>query len=555
MVNRDGVIFAGGFGIADRESGRAVDDGTVFRVGSVSKTVTAVLALQQVERGTLDLHAPVDLPVGDEAVTLFQLLTHTAGFGESFPLQHAWDADGPRLAGDDPARSGHRCDVTRRVGSSPTTIGARPSPAGASRSRADSRSRNVHATICSRRFDMSRSTFEQVAPPDDVLAHMAVAYRLVGDELRPYPRDFVNTTPAAGMFTCARDMARFLLAIVREGEIDGTRVLSAASTRALTTRQFAAAEGMKGRGFGFAENDRNGWGGFHKDGQASGFSARIEVLPEAGVAWFSAHNRAIIDPGPIFHVAGSFHRRLGAAIVDRFFPRRPADGDPVERAPPADLQADLYVGTYRDVTNPRHTFETALLVDEVAVDDAGHRLIIAGLPFLPLADGRFQHEDRGPHFYHFVTDESGRARYLQIGYGTYERLAWWETSAFLMRVAVVAGLLLLLAPAAALIARLRRRDAPRGAWLASMVLIGWLVHGGALAAALLTMDPQEIFHDAPARLVLAQWLVVIPTAVSAGLLGRALRARASVAVAVSPAVASALMIWLLHSRHLLPGIC
>ncbi|GAA3097010.1 hypothetical protein GCM10017687_04570 [Streptomyces echinatus] len=68
---------------------------TVFDLASVSKLFTSVLAVQQIERGTLDLTGTVAsyLPefgrAGKQKVTVRQLLTHTSGFRAWLPLYAA----------------------------------------------------------------------------------------------------------------------------------------------------------------------------------------------------------------------------------------------------------------------------------------------------------------------------------------------------------------------------------------------------------------------------------------------------------------------------------
>ncbi|NJP52040.1 serine hydrolase [Streptomyces sp. SBST2-5] len=65
---------------------------TVFDLASVSKLFTSILAVQQIERGRLELEAPVAsyLPgfgrAGKQEVTIRQLLTHTSGFQAWIPL-------------------------------------------------------------------------------------------------------------------------------------------------------------------------------------------------------------------------------------------------------------------------------------------------------------------------------------------------------------------------------------------------------------------------------------------------------------------------------------
>ncbi|MFG1665716.1 serine hydrolase [Streptomyces sp. Y7] len=78
---------------ADRQLPMTED--TVFDLASVSKLFTSILAVQQIERGALDLEAAVAsyLPdfgrAGKQDITIRQLLTHTSGFRAWIPLYSA----------------------------------------------------------------------------------------------------------------------------------------------------------------------------------------------------------------------------------------------------------------------------------------------------------------------------------------------------------------------------------------------------------------------------------------------------------------------------------
>ncbi|MEN8651362.1 serine hydrolase [Streptomyces sp. 21So2-11] len=70
----------------------AMAEDTVFDLASVSKLFTSILAVQQIERGTLELEGKVAayLPefgdAGKQDITVRQLLTHTSGFRSWIPL-------------------------------------------------------------------------------------------------------------------------------------------------------------------------------------------------------------------------------------------------------------------------------------------------------------------------------------------------------------------------------------------------------------------------------------------------------------------------------------
>ncbi|MEV5600462.1 serine hydrolase [Streptomyces sp. NPDC052299] len=83
---------------ADQQIAMAED--TVFDLASVSKLFTSILAVQQIERGTLELEATVAsyLPEfaggGKQDITIRQLLTHTSGFTAWIPLYSAPTREG-----------------------------------------------------------------------------------------------------------------------------------------------------------------------------------------------------------------------------------------------------------------------------------------------------------------------------------------------------------------------------------------------------------------------------------------------------------------------------
>jgi len=92
LVDRDGVRWAGGVGLADPASGRAIDADTMFRVGSITKSFVAMTIVALAERGQLDLDERLseltssvefDNPWSENApITIAHLLEHTAGFDD-----------------------------------------------------------------------------------------------------------------------------------------------------------------------------------------------------------------------------------------------------------------------------------------------------------------------------------------------------------------------------------------------------------------------------------------------------------------------------------------
>lgn len=97
VVRRDGLLYLEAVGVSDRESGRPMDPGTLFRIYSMTKPVTAVAVMMLVEEGALSLDDAVEAYLPELAsvhvrpdpeaeprpparpITVRDLLLHTSG--------------------------------------------------------------------------------------------------------------------------------------------------------------------------------------------------------------------------------------------------------------------------------------------------------------------------------------------------------------------------------------------------------------------------------------------------------------------------------------------
>lgn len=90
FLNSGEIVWAKGYGFTSLDSGRLVDEHTLFQAASISKPVAALAALSLVEEGKIDLDADVNQYLKgwqveenaytqQEKVTLRRLLSHSAG--------------------------------------------------------------------------------------------------------------------------------------------------------------------------------------------------------------------------------------------------------------------------------------------------------------------------------------------------------------------------------------------------------------------------------------------------------------------------------------------
>jgi len=255
VVNRDGVLFAGGYGLADRAAPREATASTDYLWFSMTKLVTATAALRLADEGRLDLNAPVGAYVdylrapGMTQPSVRQLLTHTAGLGNPLPIRwvHAVGADTP-----DPEGLLRRLMRRRRAYRYPIGRSARYSNVGylaAGQIIATAAGMPFEAYVRQsvlRPLGMHGSGFGPPAGADRAVGYVkapriadpllrrllphGIAGNRHGDHLALNP--FAVDGPAyGGLIGNVLDAGRFLRMHLRDGELDGNRILTPRTAR------------------------------------------------------------------------------------------------------------------------------------------------------------------------------------------------------------------------------------------------------------------------------------------------------------------------------------
>ncbi|OUE18234.1 D-alanyl-D-alanine carboxypeptidase precursor [Clavibacter michiganensis] len=294
------VLTSRGYGLADTGTGtgsaRPVDPAdTLFRVGSVSKVVSATAVMQLVEEGRLDLDADVqgyldfDLDTPKGTVTLRHLLTHTAGFeevitgligapGSERALGDVMRTDPPEQVfapGTTPAYSNYGASlagyVAERVGGMPFVD-------------------LVQQEVLDR-AGMTSSSFAQPLPAD-LDARLAKGYP---DDAQPsYPTEVVNAAPAGALSATADDMARFMLGHL--GDLPEDQALLDPATLDEMHRPalgadelgtFAAGQRMD---LGFFDDSTPGIRAFGHDGDTNVFHTAMRMFPDSDAGIFVTFN-------------------------------------------------------------------------------------------------------------------------------------------------------------------------------------------------------------------------------------------------------------------------
>jgi len=287
-VLRDGrVLISRGYGLADVASGRPVDDGAAFNIGSISKTVASWGVLKLVEAGEIDLDAPVEtyltrwhLPESEfdnDRVTVRRLLSHTAGLS-----LHGYPGfqPGEPLPTIEESLSG----ATNGVGA--VYVAFEPGTRWEYSGGGFTIAQLIVEEVTGRPF--AEYMRDEVLVPlgmtsssyvwDDMIDRIAATPYDADGEPIPGPR--FTAAAAAGLQTTLHDFLRFARASVRRLDgPDGTAGLLSPETLAMMQSPVAPAEDY---GLGYSYNVIGGVTVVGHGGANDGWMAVLGVVPESG---------------------------------------------------------------------------------------------------------------------------------------------------------------------------------------------------------------------------------------------------------------------------------
>lgn len=284
-VWHDGRPWTASFGVTNVDHPLPVDDATLFHAGSISKTVLATAVMRLVEQGTLDLAERVRtyLPGfrlqdedAAERATLLHCLNHTGG----------WVGDYFRDTGkgDDAVER-----IVAKMAKSPQLT-----PMGATWSY-----NNAGFYVAGRVMEaVTGQPFETIIRDlvftplglththfhnDDLITYRVAAGHIVTEEgpkvARPWAM-FRSAAPAGGVVSCVTDLLRYARFHLGNGcAEDGTRVLDAASLRAMQTPTTQAGCFADATGIAWQLRDIAGVGTVQHGGSTNGQQASLILVP------------------------------------------------------------------------------------------------------------------------------------------------------------------------------------------------------------------------------------------------------------------------------------
>lgn len=285
-----GEEVTAGFGLTSVENPLPVTADTLFQIGSITKTFTATVVMMLVEKGELDLDAPVRAYLPDfslsaddvsSAVTLRHLLTHVGGWvGDYF---------GDFGRGDDA--------VAGIVASMPKA--KQLTPVGEVFSY-----NNTGFDIAGRVIEKVTGQVYEQAIRDMIFKPLAIektfffaeeliSYRVAighiwtDDGLKPARRYALSRAmnPAGGIVSSVSDMLRYARFHMGDGTApDGSRLLKRETMDLMQARQQDGGNFCEAVGVAWLLNEYDGRWTYGHGGSTNGFQADLVIAPDAGMA-------------------------------------------------------------------------------------------------------------------------------------------------------------------------------------------------------------------------------------------------------------------------------
>ena len=288
------IVFAHGYGLADRAHGKRVMLDTAFNLASMGKMFTGVAAAQLVEAGKLRFRDSIgrylpQLPAPLRRITVAELLDHTSGLGDFFS-----DPGYARLRPTLTTLTAYLPLVTRE----PLQFdpGTRWSYSNSGFLLAglviEKASGEPYAAYLARHVWRPAGMTHTGCYARSKLPGFAAIGYLPGGEANTQSLPPVGTS-AGGCYSSARDLLAFANAL------ESGRLVNRGLTKVLTTSKVRAPGGGYGFGFGIRSGHAGDPPTFWHNGGAPGAAGELDANPKLGVTTVTLGN---VSPPQVFPV-------------------------------------------------------------------------------------------------------------------------------------------------------------------------------------------------------------------------------------------------------------
>ncbi len=392
LTDRNGLLRVASYGYADSAVRTPVTPETLFEIGSIGKSFTSIVLLQEHAAGRIDLHAPVTtyLPwfqVQSEyaPITLHHLMTHTAGIilGSDFAPSSRYEVWALRdtVTASPPGTFFHYSNVGYKVlGLVLEEVIGQP----------------YSEIIQTRILDPLGMTSSAPTITNALRSRLAVGYTSFYDDRplppgsAPVPATWLEYTMGDGSIVAtAADLATYLRMLLNRGQGPNSTLLSPQSFELLTQRATTAGEDWLFYGYGIVSSELDGAFTIGHDGGMIGYVSTMMGDMDNGLGVVVLMNGF----GYTFPLVRFALQALRAVHHGQELPALPARKDPRKIANAAD-----YAGTYTSATRSIELIadgESLTLCyggHQVVLEQRGPDTFVVNHPDFALFPLRFQRE-------------------------------------------------------------------------------------------------------------------------------------------------------------------
>jgi CubicO group peptidase (beta-lactamase class C family) len=332
VIRDGGLAWFHGHGLADVTAQTPITENTVFRIGSITKTFTAIAIMQLWQQRLVDLDAPandylrsfrlVPAKAGLRPATVRHLLTHTAGIGfwrRLSDLLKPGVGSGVRAGRSGAAplaqyyRRGLPVDVepgTKWAYSNHGFAALGQIVEDVSEHPLDHYFRDyIFEPLGMLHTDLMRS--ERVRP------NLATGYVLRSHGLKPVADREVPSPGGGGVYSTTADIARYVTALLSSGANEHGSVLKPETLATMFRPHFQPDPRVPGMGLAFELGEERGHRTVGKTGIISGFHSAIALAPHERIGVIVFSNTGGLDGrGATEPLAAALIRRLLGLPID-----------------------------------------------------------------------------------------------------------------------------------------------------------------------------------------------------------------------------------------------
>jgi CubicO group peptidase (beta-lactamase class C family) len=418
IVYGNEVIWRGALGMANLDFEQPVTPDTLFRVGSISKSIVSLSILKLVERGEISLDdlisdlAPETGVVNpweeSDPVRLVHTLEHTAGFDDIHFRDFAFsDPNVTTLEGIE--FNNNSSNVRWRPGTRMSYSNIGPAIAAVALE------------------NVTGMTFENFAKQEifDPLGMSTASFFFAEGVASSYnPNNEVSSyihipvRPSGAMNATSTDMAQLLKMFIGRGSLGSFQLIQPDSlARMETPTTTVGAEQGLSTGYGLSNYTtlRNGFVLHGHNGGIDGFSSSYAYLPEAERGYFYSVNQ---PNGPAI-------RQIGALISD-FITQDLTPPDPLPVVELSDSELAAFAGYYESDSPRIELLAGVQRLTFTTVRTENGKLFINPLigdetELLPVGNKQFRRDEDAIATYAFVTSPDGE-NLLQLNQGTLKKI-------------------------------------------------------------------------------------------------------------------------------------